>query len=251
MKFMGKLIGAILGFAFTRNVIGVAVGMALGHAWDQGWFGGLIPAPVQREGSFVGPLFAIAGAIAKADGRVSEQEVATAERLMDRLGLQPRQRKRAIEQFNKGKQFGFDVHRAARELRAFCGFRGELKLMLLEVLADVAIADGGLHEHRHAVLSRVARSLDLSEETLNWVLERKGARAPRPPAERVDPYTVLGVARDASEGEIRRSYRRLIAQYHPDKLSATGASPEALREAEGRAAEINAAYERIKELRGL
>ena len=62
-----------------------------------------------------------------------------------------------------------------------------------------------------------------------------------------DPYAVLGLAQDASEAEIDRAYRRLITQYHPDKLS--GVADELRRQAEARAREINAAYDRIKTLR--
>lgn len=61
------------------------------------------------------------------------------------------------------------------------------------------------------------------------------------------PWRVLGVTEDAPDAEIEQAYRRLISQYHPDKL--VGAAPELQREAEARAREINAAYDRIKQLR--
>ena len=61
------------------------------------------------------------------------------------------------------------------------------------------------------------------------------------------PYRVFGLADDASDAEIEQAYRRLISQYHPDRLA--GAAPELQQRAEARAREINAAYDRIKELR--
>jgi preprotein translocase subunit Sec63 len=64
---------------------------------------------------------------------------------------------------------------------------------------------------------------------------------------RYDPYEVLGLASDASDGEVERAYRRLIAQYHPDRLN--GVAPELRLQAEDKAREINAAYERIQKLR--
>jgi DnaJ like chaperone protein len=250
MKFLGKIIGLILGWALTRHPIGMAFGVAIGHAFDKGFFDQWLPAPIAREGSFVGPLFALAGAIAKADGRVSEREVAAAEKLMDRLNLDARQRKRAIREFNRGKEERFNVHLAARELRSFCGFRGELKLMLLEVLTEVALADGALQESRRDVLSRVARSLDLSDDTLAWLIEKKRPPGPRAPDVGNNPYAILGLTRAASDDEIRRAYRTMISQVHPDKLP-SGASAEAVREAESQAAAINAAYEQVKTLRGM
>ena len=66
-------------------------------------------------------------------------------------------------------------------------------------------------------------------------------------AKKYDPYAVLGLAEDASDGEVDRAYRRLIAQYHPDRL--TGAADELRLQAEDKAREINAAYDRIQKSR--
>ncbi len=62
-----------------------------------------------------------------------------------------------------------------------------------------------------------------------------------------NPYRVFGLAEDASDAEIELAYRRLISQYHPDRLS--GAAPELQAQAETKAREINAAYDRIRQLR--
>jgi preprotein translocase subunit Sec63 len=64
---------------------------------------------------------------------------------------------------------------------------------------------------------------------------------------RDDPYRVLGLTEEASDAEVDLAYRRLITQYHPDKLS--GVAEELRRQAEGKARAINAAYDRIKVLR--
>ena len=62
-----------------------------------------------------------------------------------------------------------------------------------------------------------------------------------------DPYGVLGLTDEATDAEVDLAYRRLIAQYHPDRL--VGAATELQRQAESRAREINAAYDRIQKLR--
>ena len=64
---------------------------------------------------------------------------------------------------------------------------------------------------------------------------------------RDNPYRVFGLTEDASMAEIDQAYRRLISQYHPDRLA--GAAPELQRQAEAKAREINAAYDRIQKLR--
>ena len=95
MKVLGKIIGALVGFWLFR------------HLWD---IGALRPLGMQRaRGSFIAPLFALAGAIAKSDGRVSEQEIAATENLMTRMQMSPDQRASAIEHKR---------HRAARGARA-------------------------------------------------------------------------------------------------------------------------------------
>ena len=62
-----------------------------------------------------------------------------------------------------------------------------------------------------------------------------------------DPSRVFGLTSDASDAEIDQAYRRLISQYHPDKMA--GAAEDLRRQAEHKAGEINAAYDRIKTLR--
>ncbi len=78
--------------------------------------------------------------------------------------------------------------------------------------------------------------------------ERNGARAQNPGARPGDPYTVLGIDRDASEADIKKAYRRLVSQYHPDKVSHLG--PEFRELAEQRFKQIQQAYERIMAARG-
>ena len=259
MKIIGKLVGALIGFLLFRNVLGITFGLAIGHAWDQGLLQVFLPRKT-HDGALVGPLFSLAGAVAKADGRISQAEVAATEKLVARMDLDPGKRSTAIEHFNRGKVPGFDALAAARELRAFCGYRGELKLMLLDVLLDVGLADGGrLSSEAERILKMVAHELDVAEHSVDWLLQRRnrgprqgggaGGGAAQPPPH--DPYAVLGLSSTATESEIRRAYRKLMAQHHPDKLQSRGASAEMIGLAEERARELNAAYERIKSLRGM
>ena len=244
MKYLGKIIGVILGWVLTRHPLGIALGLAFGHAYDERLMRGLFKdlMPVPEKAALQDPLFSLAGAIAKSDGRVSEREIAVTEALIKRMGLNPAQRKRAIEQFHSGKEPGFDLHAAARALRLFCGFDGQLKLVMLDVLADVAAADGTLSREAEQVLERIARALDTTEADFRAIVARKRGSG------RSDPYQILGLTPKASDQEIRDAYRRLIAQHHPDKQP-TDATPAEREQAEQRAREINAAYDQLKALR--
>lgn len=264
MRIWGKLVGLVVGWIVFRHPVGAAIGFALGHAWDEGWIGGQLAPPV-GAGEFVAPLFALAGAVAKANGRVSEAEIGATERLMRRMALDDAQRQVAIANFNAGKIDGFDVEAAARAMRDWCVRRGDQRLIVLEVLAEIGAADGGLAAAAEARLARIARVLGIPGAALDWVLRRYRARPPggapgsgsnggsraQSRVSGPDPYAALGIPSTASDGEIRRAYRRLMSQHHPDKLQSRGASPEMIRVAEQRAREINAAYEQLRSLRGL
>ncbi|HEX5961563.1 MAG TPA: co-chaperone DjlA [Rhodanobacteraceae bacterium] len=268
MRIWGKLIGFVIGLWVTRDFGGALIGLVIGHlVLDSGWLTGL--THTGGKNGYVEPLFALMGALAKSDGRVSEAEVAIAEKMMTRLELDALWRRRAIDAFNKGKAPGFDLAQALVDLRAWCMPRRSSVMPFLDMLCDVALADGPLTSDKLQVLKRVAFSLRVGEIQLVALLAMKGfawqarpdasdwAQAgaysqqgyrPAPRSSGPDPYAVLGVAHDADERTTKRAYRKLISQFHPDRL---GSMPEDMRRrAEARAKEINAAWERIQSERG-
>ena len=273
MKISGKIIGALVGFLLFRNGFALVLGAFFGHLWD---IGALRPLRPQGASiSFIAPLFGLAGAIAKSDGRVSEQEIAATENLMGRMQLTPDQRASAIETFNAGKQPGFEVHLAIADLKTWASGRRDLAFLLLDMLLDIVYAEGApLQNDKLRIVRKLCWSLNVNEQELSALAAMKGygfaylrgytygnrygygtsgggrhyeqARGTDPVAK--DPYAILGLTPDASEREIKRAYRKLISQHHPDKL---GDVPEELkRRAEERAREINTAYEKIQSLRG-
>ncbi|MDQ2972282.1 MAG: co-chaperone DjlA [Rhodanobacteraceae bacterium] len=268
MHYVGKLLGVAIGLFVFHNPWLALLGLAIGHVFDSGLLRG-----VTRTGEplgFIEPLFALIGAVAKADGRVSEAEIAIAERLMTRLNLDPLWRRRAIERFNAGKSPGYDPNLAIADLRAWCALRRSYAMPLIDMVADAALAEGPLSAGKLKLLRQLAWSLHIGEIQLMALLAMKGfawstttgaggyahANASgngwRPPPQRThsgpDPYAVLGVPRDADQRTIKRAYRKLIGEHHPDRLTA---APEDLRRrAEQRASEINAAWERIQSERG-
>ena len=259
MSFIGKLLGALCGWLLLRHPIGIVIGALFGHLWDIGALG-IAPAPRQNARSFIGPLFGLAGAIAKSDGRVSEQEIAATESLMARMQLSADQRATAIERFTAGKATDFPVHLAIADLKAWSGGRRDLAFLLLDMLLDIVYAEGPLEDAKVAIIRKLCWALGVHERELAALAAMRGYayagasgayEQPRADARGLgrDPYAVLGLTADASDREIKNAYRRLISQHHPDKL---GDVPEELkRRAEERAREINAAYEKIRESRGI
>jgi len=256
MRIAGKLIGAIVGLILFHNPFGLLIGAMIGHFYDVAI---TQLRPPSMGSGFIEPLFAFAGALSKSDGRVSEGEIAAAESLMARLRLDGTRRRIAIERFNAGKQQDFEAQLAISDLKRWCGGRRDLAFLVLDLLLDLVYAEGTLAEAKLVLLRKLCWALGVSDHELAALSAMKGyaaqggprggwAHPPQPGPMRVDPYTVLGIERSAGEREIKRAYRKLMSQHHPDKL---GDVPDELkRRAEDRAREINAAYERVKSERG-
>ncbi|HET6431843.1 co-chaperone DjlA [Dyella sp.] len=255
---------AVIGLFIGRGLPGAVVGALIGFVLDNMRYTQRRSA-IPEAGGFIRPLFALLGAVAKSDGRVSPAEIAVAERLMARMGLEPAQRQEAISSFNAGKQPEFDVAPAINGLRDWVGLRRDHAFPVLDVVIETVLAEGNPPPEKMAILRQLAFAMRISDMELMALMAMKGyawnaGSGPRggagnggyvPPHRSTggpDPYTVLGIGRDADERAIKRAYRKLISEHHPDRL---GDLPEDMRKrAESRASEINAAYERIKAEKG-
>jgi DnaJ like chaperone protein len=279
---LGKLFGGAFGF-MVGGPLGALLGAAVGHNFDQGvWKAGSAADKAGQQeriqSTFHTIAFQLMGHIAKADGRVSEVEIAAARAIMDHLGLDADQRRTAINCFTEGKQPDFAVGAALETFQHICSGRFALLQQMLEMQLNVAYADGNLHPKTHARLVSIAERLGvprLQFEALHnlfraqhWARRQsQGGRAGAGdgqthehrthgsrPTTAVNSlgqaYSVLGLQRDASPAEIKLAYRRLLKRHHPDKLAASSASPAEMKRATEKTREITAAYERIREARG-
>jgi DnaJ like chaperone protein len=241
------LIGLIVG-----GIRGLLIGAAIGYA--AGWVlrNVLGKQLVLVQAQFLESTFAVMGAVCKADGAVSRDEIQVAESMFARLNLSSEQRQSAMAAFTRGKAPGFDLDaEVGKFARASRGHRPIL-LMFMQIQCAAVAADGNIHPAEHQMLVRVARGLGLSEADVAQLeaLLRTGAPGPSPQTKLADAYAALGISSSASDAEIKQAYRRLMSQNHPDKLAGKGL-PESMREmAEERSREISTAYALIKEARG-
>ena len=252
----GKVIGGIIGL-MRGGITGLIFGVFLGHMADR--FLGNLGGVNRTRDAFFGAVFSTLGHISKSDGRVTKAEIAAAEQLMRRLQLSDEERQRAIIFFQAGKQADFNLGATLHEFARHSMLRHELRIMFIELLVEASLADGNLTQAEQAILTQVCTVLHIPANIYTAILRARqgGPRAnyqqssgrQRQPVKH--PYATSGLKSDASDQQIKRAYRKLVGQYHPDKLVSRGLPDEMMDIAKKRVREINAAYDEIKSARGI
>jgi DnaJ like chaperone protein len=262
MAWWGKLIGGTFGF-MLGGPLGAALGAVLGHSFDKGLGqmdsgGGPSGDPERIQAAFFAATFSVMGHVAKSDGRVSQPEIAMAEQLMRQMRLSAGQRRAAIGLFNEGKRSDFPLDAALEQFRRECHRRTTLLQMFLEIQIQAALADDRLHADENRMLLRVAADLGFSADRVEQLIHMLSGAArqrsagdgrPGGPGELAAAYETLGVGTAADDAEVKRAYRRLMNQHHPDKLVAKGLPEEMVKLATEKTQQIRTAYERIKRAR--
>jgi DnaJ like chaperone protein len=253
----GKIIGGVIGL-FRGGIVGAVLGALLGHFVDRFLAGILNVGATQK--AFFDALFASLGRLAKADGQVTQAEIRMVESLMQQMNISGDDRQRAIRLFNQGKQGDFDLEAALQSFVQLSVVRHDLRQMFLEILVEAAFSSGSLSQEEHAVLARVASALHIPGQVFSAMLAARGAAGARYQqstggrrstlAGLDQAYAQLGLTREASDAEIKKAYRKLVSQYHPDKLVSRGLPEEMMEVAKNRVREINTAYDRVKQARG-
>jgi len=261
MNWTGKLVGGLIGL--TLGPLGAVLGVALGHQYDE-------QVNKRRRGGSNNPLeigeqlfrssFRVMGHIAKADGRVSESEIAAARGIMNDLRLNPGQTRIAIGHFNDGKDASFSLEQELARLADICAGRPDLLRVFLEIQVRAALAGNDLQGPSRPLLQKLARLLDISLMELAHIEAalrvRRGtfnSAGPAPGNYKVQAeqaYRILEVSMEASDAEVAKAYRRQLSRHHPDKLRSNGLPDSMVEHAKERTQQIIEAYEYIKTSRG-
>ena len=173
MSYTYTLWFAFFGLMIGRGLPGAVVGGLIGFVLDNMRYSQRRSA-IPEAGGFIGPLFALLGAVAKSDGRVSPAEIAIAERLMGRMGLNAAQRQQAISSFNSGKQPEFDVPPAINGLRDWVGLRRDHAFPVLDVVIETVLAEGNPPPEKMAILRQLAFAMRISDMELMALMAMKG-----------------------------------------------------------------------------
>lgn len=272
MSWWGKIVGGAFGF-MLGGPLGAMFGAALGHNFDKG-MQGLEHDGGEDDGrwrqertqtAFFTATFSVMGHIAKADGRVSEQEIQLAQALMQQMDLTPQHREVAMRLFNEGKRANFPLQQVLDQFRRECHRQRNLIQMFIEIQLQAAYADGDLHANEKHILLELCNRLGFSElefrrleamfraqQNFGGGRRSGGAGAHTRPASQDElqaAYKILGVNVSDDDAQVKRAYRRLMSQHHPDKLVAKGLPEEMMRIATEKTQEIKAAYDLVRQSR--
>ncbi len=218
----------------SEAIQALAKGESLAHVFDR------LRGPPERSVAFTIAVIALSAKMAKADGRVTRDEVTA---FRDVFQIPPEEERNAARIFNLARQdvAGFEDY-AARIARMFAD-APETLCDLMEGLFHIAAADGVYHPDEDAFLGRVAEIFGIGDARF------RALRARYAPDARPDPWSILGVSADMPMAEIRAAWRAQVRECHPDRLRARGVPDEAVRLAERRLRDINHAWEEITAMR--
>lgn len=259
MSWWGKIVGGTFGF-MMGGPLGAVMGAALGNYFDGGLEGIAlddslgIGATERVQSAFFTTTFAVMGYIAKSDGKVTRDEIELAEHVMQWMHLTSEQRVLAINLFNEGKKESFPLNDVLAQFKREAFRRRNLVQMFLEILISTALADGSLHGDEERTLQHIAAQLNWRPEEFFLLLRMVSGQAQfgdiRAESKKLDAaYELLGVQESVADQELKKSYRRLMNQHHPDKLVAKGLPEEMIDIATQKTQDIKAAYELIKKHR--
>ncbi|WP_392561501.1 co-chaperone DjlA [Orbus sturtevantii] len=272
MLFIWSVVTAILfGYIFKSGwffLLGFFIGPMLYKAFDR-------VAPVRHSSPdpmlFLTVSFEVLGHLSKAKGQVTQYDINIASNFMDELQLDHAKRKLAQESFNRGKSLNYPLKERLSELYEQYRFRKNVLNIFCEFLIRAAINNGSLHEKEEQILYTVAQAFHIPRIQMAVYIQmmmasyhfQRGQQHQQQqgyhqgtyqnkssPNDINNAYRILGVAPSVDNATIKKAYRKLMNEHHPDKLVSKGLPKEMLEAAKKRAQEIQVAYDLIKTYKG-
>lgn len=221
----GGPIGGILGFMFGSMVGGS--GLANGQIGQT------------RAGDFNVSLLILTAAVMKADGKVTRSELDYVKKFISNnfgAARAPEYVKILGELIKKD----FNLQDVSYQIKQYMDYPS--RLMLLQFLFGIALSDGKSHGNEINLIQTISSFLGISNNDYAsikamFVKDTNSA------------YQILEISPDATNDELKKAYRELAKKYHPDKVSHLG--EEIKKAAEIKIVELNAAYEAVKDERGM
>lgn len=280
----GKLLGLFVGY-FIAGPAGSVFGVLIGNLFDKKLFNYIHTpewyhyrqAPQEVKNVFYSSLFQIMGHLAKTDGHIASKDIEIARKIMREMRLYGAVKRRAMEYYNQGKASTFNLGSHLRLIKQVCYHNPPLRALFAETLYRTALikpisnakkqrlnvifnllgfkilfpelndndsnAYENGHDRRHSHQSHYQHQSQSSYSSSSY---QRRTTSNKP----MDDYAILGVSHGERAAIIKKAYRKIMSQTHPDKLIARGASKQEIQAATERAQQVRAAYERLKKARG-
>lgn len=225
--------------------------------YSQKQFQGFVLNKDRLAQSELGLFVALVAKVAKADGRVDELEAELIGNMFNDISSlfpEPEATKNLLKEiFNTEKQTEHNINEVALKLYAIIKNDPHKRMQMMQFLVNLAYIDGTLSHSEEAMLRTIASFLHFGEEQLASLLDQFGSFYHKSVKESsIDQaYALLGITSDATDDALKKAYRNLVKQHHPDIIKAQGLGEDYIQAATAKVQEINAAYELIKKTRGI
>ena len=250
MGWMGKLVGGTIGFALG-GPLGAILGGAFGHAFDTG---ADLDTGVNRQRlstieqdqlTFFVAAFSMLAKLSQADGQVTREEINSVEGFMQNdLRLDSSSRNAAANIFRTALAAPGTFDDFARQFYGHFHHQPQLQELMIDILLRVAVSDGSMSQAEETLILSAVNTFGFSAERYRQLKSKYALTVDK-------DYAVLGCDPQDSDDQIKRCYRQRVQEYHPDKIAAKGLPDEFTRFAQDKFREIQNAWERIKDARGI
>ena len=250
MSIWGKIIGGVGGFAMG-GPLGALMGAVAGHAYDKmkdGGAGTVAGDNAAQQVAFTTAIIVLSAKMAKADGKVTREEVDAFKELFN---IPPDEMKNVGRLFDEAKKDARGFEPYAEQIAMLFAHEPLVLEELMGAMFHIARADGVLHPEELKFLRQAALIFGFTATEFERLRTIHMGGKVGGGGEQSDPYQVLGIKRDASNEVVKKTYRKLTRENHPDTLIAKGMPQEFVDVANEKMAAINAAYDQVEKERGL
>lgn len=258
MSWLGKMIGGTIGFAMG-GPLGAVAGAAFGHTFVDKKEAAYLAGPrlsgpsaqnslssnEQAQMIFFTAAFSMLGKISKADGKISEYEIQAVENFMKRdLQLDTNGQQTAINIFKQAVNSPESFDAFATQFYSVFRPQPNIIELMMDILLRVSASDGAISIEEERMLLSAVRIFNYSTSDYERLKSRYVKVTNK-------YYAVLKCDESASNEEVKKQYRKLVTEYHPDKIEAKGLPEEFIKFANDKFKEIQEAWEQIKKERGM
>lgn len=247
MGWFGKMTFGTMGLLFG-GPLGAIIGVSLGHHLvdkkaEYGQGGAIPPKSEQAQAAYFVCIFSILGKIAKADGVVTNDELKVVDDFINGMNISETEKQFAKQVFNEAKNSSYSVEDFASQFYQINSGQPAVLHSFLDVLFRVAAADKVLHPAEEDALKQVKNIFQISDRQFNDIKSIYFTDVDR-------YYKLLSCSVDSSNDEIKKSYKKLVRDFHPDTIVSKGLPEEFTEFASSRFREIQEAYEKVRKERG-